>query len=87
LALAHQGGDLVAYGPSGTKAWVRDGPAWTEFASGPASTASSRLRLNTITKARGAPFGSEPQMEPIFSTVRMGIDERLNGTIPMLDTA
>jgi hypothetical protein len=27
LVLAHQGGDLVAYGPSGMKAWVRDGLA------------------------------------------------------------
>jgi hypothetical protein len=27
LVVAHQGGDLVAYGPSGTKAWVRDGLA------------------------------------------------------------
>ena len=27
LVLAHQGGDLVAYGPDGTKIWVRDGLA------------------------------------------------------------
>jgi hypothetical protein len=27
LVLAHQGGDLVAYDPTGTKAWVRDGLA------------------------------------------------------------